>query len=129
MARLRPGRNEDLLSLALCPRWPRRHHTSPLSFGPRKGRPRLSQDSLAGSTLGNPSSGASAAAKGRQVQTSEADRFARTVTPIIDAIRRSGVTSLRGIAEALNDQRIRTARGGGWQVSNVRNVLGRQLAP
>ncbi|MFP1632662.1 recombinase family protein [Zhengella sp. ZM62] len=35
------------------------------------------------------------------------------------------MTSLRGIAMALNDRGIRTARGGRWQVSNVRNVLAR----
>jgi hypothetical protein len=41
-------------------------------------------------------------------------------------IQQSGVTSLRGIAIALNNRGIRTARGGQWQVSNVRNLLGRR---
>ena len=31
-----------------------------------------------------------------------------------------------GIAIALNNRGIRTARGGQWQVSNVRNLLGRR---
>ena len=48
----------------------------------------LASRKIAGSTLGNPSSGSAAAAKGRQIQTSEADRFAQTVIPIIEAIRR-----------------------------------------
>ncbi|WP_342586931.1 recombinase family protein [Mesorhizobium wenxiniae] len=43
------------------------------------------------------------------------------------AVQRSGVSSLRGIAIALNDRGIRTARGGRWQVSNVRNLLARNV--
>jgi len=88
----------------------------------------LASRKTAGTSLGNPRNAGTAAAKGRRVQSSEADRFAATVLPIIAAIRRSGVTSLRGLAEALNDRGIRTARGGRWQVSNVRNVLSRQPA-
>lgn len=33
------------------------------------------------------------------------------------------VTTLRGIAEALNDRRIMTRRGGRWHVSNMRGLL------
>jgi DNA invertase Pin-like site-specific DNA recombinase len=79
-----------------------------------------------GAALGNPRNAAVAAANGRQVSVREADRFAATVLPFIQAIRRSGVTSLRGIAFELNNRRIRTARGGQWQVSNVRNLIARQ---
>jgi len=75
--------------------------------------------------LGNPTNPANAAARGRTVSIAEADRFAATVLPIIEAIRRSGISSLRGVAIALNNRGIRTARGGRWQVSNVRNVMGR----
>ncbi|TIP22846.1 MAG: resolvase, partial [Mesorhizobium sp.] len=42
------------------------------------------------------------------------------------SIQRSGITSLRGLAIALNNRGVRTARNGQWQVSNVRNVLARQ---
>ena len=49
--------------------------------------------------------------------------------PIIVSLQKSGVTSLRGIAIALNNRGIRTARGGEWQVSNVRNVLARRATP
>lgn len=34
-------------------------------------------------------------------------------------------TSYRGIAEALNNPGVRSARGGQWQVSNVHNLLAR----
>lgn len=67
-----------------------------------------------------------AAALGREVQVSEAYRFAANVLPLIQTIRAAGVTSLRGIAAALNARGVPTARGGRWQVSNVRNVLRRQ---
>ena len=78
-----------------------------------------------GTKLGNQTNGAEAAAKGRAVSINEADRFAKTVLPIIASIQRSGVTSLRGMAVALNNRGVRTARGGQWQVSNVRNLLAR----
>ncbi len=79
-----------------------------------------------GAKLGNKTNSAEAAAKGRAVSISEADRFAETVLPIIASIQRSGITTLRGLAIALNNRGVRTARNGHWQVSNVRNILARQ---
>src|SRR5436190_17756319 len=55
-----------------------------------------------GARLGNTTNARSAAAIGRQVQVAEADAFAGNVLPIIHSIRSSGVTDLRGIAQALN---------------------------
>ena len=81
-----------------------------------------------GAKLGNPTNTAEAAAKGRVVSIREAERFAEAVLPIVQAIQRAGVFSLRGIAVALNDRGVRTARGGEWQVSNVRNILARSTA-
>jgi DNA invertase Pin-like site-specific DNA recombinase len=78
-----------------------------------------------GVKLGNPPNGAAAAAKGRSVSIQEADRFAQTMLPIIASIQRSGIKSLRGLAIALNNRGVRTARNGQWQVSNVRNLLAR----
>ena len=57
-----------------------------------------------------------------------ADRFAANVMPIIESIRSCGIVDLRGIAEALNQRGVRTARGGSWHVSNVRNVMRRTLS-
>ena len=70
-----------------------------------------------------------AAALEREVSASEADRFAANVLPLIQTIQAAGVTSLRGIATALDARGVPTARGGRWQVSNVRNVLSRQQLP
>ena len=88
-------------------------------------RAALSSRKTQGAKLGNPTNSAEAAAKGRVVSIREADRFAEAVLPIVQAIQRAGVVSLRGIAIALNDRGVRTARGGQWQVSNVRNLLAR----
>jgi hypothetical protein len=79
--------------------------------------------------LGNPTNTAEAAAKGRKISIDEADRFAQTVLPIIASVQRSGITSLRGVAIALNSRGVRTARGGQWQVSNVRNLMRRASVP
>jgi len=56
----------------------------------------------------------------------EADSFAANVLPIIHAIRDAGVTTLTGIAAALNARGIKTSRGGQWYPSTVKNVLRRE---
>jgi DNA invertase Pin-like site-specific DNA recombinase len=76
-----------------------------------------------GAKLGNPRNPDHAAAAGRQAQVAAADQFAAGVLPTIVKLQEAGVTSYRGIAAALNGRGVRTARGGRWQVSNVRNLL------
>src|SRR5207244_694626 len=78
-----------------------------------------------GADLGNRKNASDAAALGRRAQTENAALFAANTMPIIDAIRATGVTDLRGIAAALNARGIRTARGGYWHVSNVKNLIDR----
>ena len=92
-------------------------------------RAALSSRKANGTRLGNPTNTAQAAAKGRATAIQGSKRFAATVLPIIETIRNSGISSLRGIAIALNNRGVRTARGGVWQVSNVRNVLARVQEP
>jgi DNA invertase Pin-like site-specific DNA recombinase len=89
----------------------------------------LASRKLQGTKLGNPTNAGQAAAVGRSVQTLAADRFSASILPIIATLQKSGVTSLRGIAIALNNRSVRTARGGEWQVSNVRNILAREATP
>ena len=55
----------------------------------------------------------------------EADSAAGNVLPLIAEIRRSGATTLRAIADALNARGVPTRRGGRWYAASVRNVLGR----
>ncbi len=75
--------------------------------------------------LGNRSNASEAAALGREIQREQADRFAANVISIVQTIQASGATSLAGIAEALNNRGIRSARGGQWHVSTVQNLLAR----
>ena len=55
----------------------------------------------------------------------EANRAAGNVVPIIAEIRKSGSTTLREIAEALNARGVPTPRGGRWHAMSVRNALAR----
>jgi DNA invertase Pin-like site-specific DNA recombinase len=78
-----------------------------------------------GVKLGNPVNLADAGAKGAASQRAEADAFAAKVLPMVRAIQGDGVTTLRAIAAALNERGVRTARGGDWHDSTVRNLLAR----
>jgi DNA invertase Pin-like site-specific DNA recombinase len=54
-----------------------------------------------------------------------ADQHAANVLPVIREAQRAGVTTLRAIADVLNARGVRTARGGQWYASSVKNVLAR----
>jgi DNA invertase Pin-like site-specific DNA recombinase len=55
----------------------------------------------------------------------EADRFAANLRPIIEQVKATGITSLRGVASALTARGVPTARGGTWNAAQVANVLRR----
>jgi DNA invertase Pin-like site-specific DNA recombinase len=78
-----------------------------------------------GAKLGNRRNPSQALALGRDVLAADAQAFAANVLPIIDSLRSAGVTDLRGLADALNQRGVRTARGGRWHMSNVRNIIAR----
>ena len=77
-----------------------------------------------GVKLGNPHI---EAARGEAVAAikAEADRAAGSVLPIIAEIKKSGASTLRAIAEALNARGVPTPRGGRWHATSVRNALAR----
>jgi DNA invertase Pin-like site-specific DNA recombinase len=75
-----------------------------------------------GVKLGNPRA-AAAAVKAHAANRAGADQFAANVLPILREIQASGLTTLRDLAGALNARGIRTARGGAWHSSTVRNLL------
>ena len=77
-----------------------------------------------GVKLGNPNI-AMARAKGQLVIKSKADKHAQNILPVITAIRDAGVTSLRSIANALNQRGIETARGGSWHAASVGRIIQR----
>jgi DNA invertase Pin-like site-specific DNA recombinase len=82
----------------------------------------LAAKKMAGAKLGNPRA-AEAAIKAHAANRAAADQFAGNVLPVVREIQAAGITSLGGIAAALNARGIRTARGGTWHSSTVRNLL------
>jgi len=90
-----------------------------------------------GKRLGNPNLAAlQAVGAGKPGWTAGADsnracanKFAWDVLPVVEAIRADGITSLEGIANALNSRGILTARGGRWYATTVRNLLKREVRP
>jgi DNA invertase Pin-like site-specific DNA recombinase len=82
----------------------------------------LAAKKAAGAKLGNPRA-AEAAVKAHAANRAAADQFASNVLPVVREIQAAGITSLGGIATALNARGVRTARGGTWHSSTVRNLL------
>ena len=78
-----------------------------------------------GAVLGNRTNLDTAQALGAAANAAGANAFAANVLPIIRQIQAAGATTGRAIAEALNARGIRTARGGAWYASTVRNLLSR----
>jgi DNA invertase Pin-like site-specific DNA recombinase len=78
-----------------------------------------------GVKLGNPVNLAAAGAKGAKTQRADADAFAANVLPLVRQLQAAGTKTPRAIAAALNERRVRTARGGEWHDSTVRNLLQR----
>ena len=64
-----------------------------------------------------------ASESGVAVNKAQADQHAANVLPVIKSIRDAGVTTLAGIADALNARGIQTARNRQWYASSVRNAL------
>jgi len=91
-------------------------------------RAALAQKKARGALLGNRTNLAQAQAKGTTATRKAADGFAANVLPIIHQLRAAGVTSLRTMTAALNARGVKTARGGEWHVTTVRNLLLRQQA-
>ena len=93
-------------------------------------RASLAAKKAAGAALGTPTNLDEAGARGRRVLTVQADQFAANVLPIVLELRSCGSRGYAAIASALNQRGIRTARGGRWHVSTVRNLLaGSQSCP
>jgi DNA invertase Pin-like site-specific DNA recombinase len=89
-------------------------------------RAALAQKRAQGALLGNRTNLAEARGKAAESNRRAADAFAANVLPIIRDIRASGVRDYRGIAAALNARGVRTARGGQWHATTVRNLMLRQ---
>jgi hypothetical protein len=75
-------------------------------------------------TLGGPNL-ALAQLAGAASNKAAADKFAANVMPIIRQAQAAGANSLRAIAEILNARGVRTARGGIWAATQVRDIIRR----
>jgi DNA invertase Pin-like site-specific DNA recombinase len=64
-----------------------------------------------------------ASSKGVAALREQAARFAANTLPIVESIHRSGITTLSGVAAALNARGVRASRGGRWYPTTVRNLL------
>jgi DNA invertase Pin-like site-specific DNA recombinase len=82
----------------------------------------LAAKKASGAKLGNPRA-ADAAIKAHAANRAMADQFAANILPVLRDIQATGRTSLREIAAMLNARGVRTARGGLWGSSSVRNLL------
>jgi len=65
------------------------------------------------------------AVAGRATVMANAGARAKNLLPVAKSIQDSGITTLAGIAAALNARGIGTPRGGSWHASSVRNLLAR----
>ena len=69
-----------------------------------------------------------AARKGAMANKERAVIYAANILPVIDQIRAGGA-SLRQIAAELNARGIKTARGGKWHATTVRNIIAVENGP
>lgn len=84
-----------------------------------------------GQRLGNPNGAAALRRAGKgtaaanEAASRNADQHAERLRPVVADLRARGVTSLGGLAAALNNGGMRTPRAGRWHASSVRNLLAR----
>ena len=83
----------------------------------------LAAKKAGGTVLGNRTNLAVASARGADANRVAADAFASNVLPVVKEIQAAGVTTHRALAIALNARGVRTARGGEWHATTVRNLL------
>lgn len=88
----------------------------------------LAAKKAAGARLGNRTNLPEASAKGAAANRAAADAFAANVLPIIRQVEAAGAKGYRAIAAALNARGVRTARGGEWHATSVRNLMLRGAA-
>ncbi|PCI37992.1 MAG: resolvase [Rhodospirillaceae bacterium] len=86
----------------------------------------LSAAKARGVRLGSPDPSKGSAA-GNTVKKAQAKLFAANVTPIIEDIQRAGITTLRGVATALDARGIRTSRGHFWSATSVSRLIHKKI--
>jgi DNA invertase Pin-like site-specific DNA recombinase len=74
----------------------------------------------------NPKITAKARKAGQETNARKAAARAADIAPIIAELQTSGATSLRAIADGLNERQIPTAKGSQWSATQVMRVMSRQ---
>ena len=87
-------------------------------------REALARAKARGKVLGSPELAKARVLAAASVKAT-ADYNAADVLPRIRDLQRKGITTLNAIADALNAKNVRTARGGQWYATTVRNILNR----
>lgn len=85
-------------------------------------REALKAAKVKGVKLGNPRWSESVEAA-RAVRSAKAVKRVNMVYPIIEGLRLSGIASMTGIANALNERGIKTGQGSRWHPQTVKRVL------
>lgn len=88
----------------------------------------LAQKKAQGVRLGNPTNLREAGVIGRATLRQQADAFALNVLPVIEAIRATGIITLRETVAALNARGVKTSTGAAWHITTLRRVLARSTA-
>jgi DNA invertase Pin-like site-specific DNA recombinase len=75
--------------------------------------------------LGNPTNLAVARAAAAEARRAQGQQSAELVRPHIEELRRSGVTTLRGLADALNTRQVPSPAAGAWHPASVQRMVKR----
>ena len=81
-----------------------------------------------GKDLGNLTNLAEVRVRGHATIKANADKYAKDIRDIIEGIKLSGVKTLQGIADALNNRGVKTYKDRAWYPTTVKNVLEREAA-
>ena len=81
-----------------------------------------------GKDLGNLTNLAEVRVRGHATIKANADKYAKDIRDIIEGIKLSGIKTLQGIADALNNRGVKTYKDKVWYPTTVKNVLEREAA-
>lgn len=88
-------------------------------------RAALAEAKARGKRLGNPTNLREAQERSREVRSAAAEQSAANAMAVIHQLRAAGCKTMREIATGLNARGVPAPRGGEWQATQVRRVLGR----
>ena len=78
-----------------------------------------------GVQLGNQTNLDVARVRGHETIKKNADQYAKDINDIIQGIKQSGINTLQGIADALNNRGVKTYQDRVWYPTSIKNVLER----